>query len=170
MNTKAVWGALVLLLFVAATAYGQVQGGTISGVAHDEQGGVMPGATVSAQGVDATYVFTTEANGRFRFLNLAPGPYSVSVALSGFTTSQVAVVVALGKATDLDVTLKIAPVTETVVVSAAPLLDARPKGTATNFTIDELARVPTSRDPFSLIRAVPGALVDRVNVAGNETG
>src|SRR5262245_66551776 len=100
---KAVLGAILLSLTVAATAWGQVQGGTISGVVHVEQGGVMPGATVTAQGVDATLVFTTEANGLFRFLNLAPGPYSVSVALSGFTTSQVAVVVALGKATDLDV-------------------------------------------------------------------
>ena len=43
-------------------------------------------------------------------------------------------------------------------------------GTATNFTADELANIPTSRDPFSLMRSVPGVLVDRVNIGGNETG
>ena len=43
-------------------------------------------------------------------------------------------------------------------------------GTATNFTTDELTKIPTSRDPFALMRSVPGVLVDRVNIGGNETG
>ena len=43
-------------------------------------------------------------------------------------------------------------------------------GTATNFTQDELARVPNSRDPWALLRTVPGVSLDRVNIAGNETG
>ena len=46
----------------------------------------MPGVTVSAQGVDATKTFTTETDGQYRFLNLAPGPYKVTAALQGFTT------------------------------------------------------------------------------------
>ena len=33
-----------------------------------------------------------------------------------------------------------------------------------------LSKIPTSRDPFSLMRSVPGVLVDRVNIGGNETG
>ena len=37
-------------------------------------------------------------------------------------------------------------------------------------TADELVNIPTSRDPFSLLRSVSGVLVDRVNVGGNETG
>ena len=43
-------------------------------------------------------------------------------------------------------------------------------GTATNFTQDELSRVPNSRDPWALLRTVPGVTLDRVNIAGNETG
>src|SRR4029077_17699626 len=42
--------------------------------------------------------------------------------------------------------------------------------TATNVTLDELTNIPTSRDPFSLLRSVNGVLVDRVNVGGNEPG
>src|SRR4029077_5469405 len=42
--------------------------------------------------------------------------------------------------------------------------------TATNVTLDELTNIPTSRDPFSLLRSVNGVLVDRVNIGGNETG
>src|SRR6185295_7125532 len=60
---------------------------------------------------------------------------------------------------------------ETVLVTApSPMVDAAHTGIATNVTIDELANVPTSRDPFSLLRSVAGVLVDRVNVGGNETG
>jgi hypothetical protein len=62
-------------------------------------------------------------------------------------------------------------VQETVTVTgASPIVDAKATGTATNFTSDELTRIPTSRDGFALMRSVPGVLVDRVNIAGNETG
>ena len=67
--------------------------------------------------------------------------------------------------------LKVATVAETVTVSgASPIVDTNATGTATNFTADELTKIPTSRDPFALMRAVPGVLVDRVNIGGNETG
>src|SRR5256886_17314927 len=54
--------------------------------------------------------------------------------------------------------------------AASPVIDTRATGTATNFTADELTKIPTSRDPFALMRSVPGVLVDRVNIGGNETG
>ena len=54
------------------------------------------------------------------------------------------------------------------MTGASPIVDATHMGTATNFTQDELA--PNSRDPWALLRTVPGVTVDRVNIAGNETG
>src|SRR5206468_6725656 len=122
--------------------------------------------------VDATRTFTTESNGEFRFLNLAPGPYKVTAVLPGFTTLvRDGIVVAVGKNVELPITLKIAAVAETITVSGeSPVIDTKATGTATNFTSDELSKIPTSRDPFSLMRSVAGVLVDRVNVGGNETG
>ena len=62
-------------------------------------------------------------------------------------------------------------VAETITVSGeSPVIDTKATGTATNFTADELTKIPTSRDPFALMRSVPGVLVDRVNIGGNETG
>ena len=43
-------------------------------------------------------------------------------------------------------------------------------GTATNFTQDELTRVPNSRDPVGAAAHRARRVVDRVNIAGNETG
>jgi hypothetical protein len=163
--------ALVLILGTAISTFAQVQGGGITGVVEDEQGGVLPGASVTATGVDAALPFTTTGEGQFRFLNVAPGTYQVTVSLDGFTTVEREAIVAVGKNTDLKVTLRVAAIAETVVVTAAsPIVDATAAGTSTNFAADELKNIPTSRDPFSLIRSVPGALVDRVNIAGNETG
>jgi len=48
---------LALMLAFAIPAFAQIQGGSISGTIKDEQGGVLPGVTVSAQGVDATQTF-----------------------------------------------------------------------------------------------------------------
>ena len=65
----------------------------------------------------------------------------------------------------------VATVQETVTVTGeSPVIDAKAMGTATNFTQDELSRVPNSRDPWALLRTVPGVTLDRVNIAGNETG
>ena len=37
-------------------------------------------------------------------------------------------------------------------------------------TSEELSSIPNARDPWGVLRAVPGVLVDRVNIAGNENG
>jgi hypothetical protein len=162
----------VLIVALALPAFAQIQGGSISGSIKDEQGGVLPGVTITAQGVDATQTFVTEATGEYRFLNLAPGPYKVTATLQGFTTIvRENIVVSVGKSVDLPLTLKIAQVAETITVSGeTPVVDTKATGTATNFTADELTKIPTSRDPFALMRSVPGVLVDRVNIGGNETG
>ena len=60
---------LIFVLALAAgvsrlPAFAQIQGGTINGTVKDEQGGVLPGVTVTAQGVDATQTFITEAHRR----------------------------------------------------------------------------------------------------------
>src|SRR5690242_2190257 len=163
---------VALLLSWTVSAFAQIQGGSITGTIKDDQGGVLPGVTVTAQGVDATQTFTTDATGEFRFLNLAPGPYKVTASLQGFTTLvREDVIVAVGKNVELPMTLKIATVAETITVTGeSPVIDTKATGTATNFTTDELTKIPTSRDPFALMRSVPGVLIDRVNIGGNETG
>ncbi len=163
---------LALALATAVPAFAQIQGGSITGAIKDEQGGVLPGVTVTAQGVDATLNAVTDASGEFRFLNLAPGPYKVTAALQGFATIiRDQVIVSVGKNVELPMTLKVSGVSETITVSGeSPIVDTKATGTATNFTSDELTKIPTSRDPFALMRSVPGVLVDRVNIGGNETG
>jgi hypothetical protein len=163
---------LAVVALVAAPAAAQVQSGTVSGVVRDQQGGVLPGVTVTLAGSDRTLTFTTSEDGLYRFFNLPPGTYRVTAELAGFSTLvRDSVVVAVGATVDLPFTMRVATVQETVTVEgSSPIVDARSTGTATNFSQDELSKVPTSRDPWALLRTVPGVQMDRVNIAGNETG
>jgi hypothetical protein len=169
---KAVWVCVVFSALASTSAAAQTPAGAIVGRVLDPSGGVLPGATVTVEGVDITRTFTTESEGRYRFLDLAPGPYKVTSALQGFTTYvRENVLVSVGQTVDLALTMKIGSYNETVLVKApSPMVDRAQTGVATVVTADELASVPSSRDPFSVLRSIAGVLVDRVNIGGNETG
>jgi hypothetical protein len=163
--------ALALVLGSWLPASAQIQGGGITGTVKDQQGGVLPGATTTLQGVDATRSSVTDASGAFHFLELAPGPYKLTIELDGFRTLlRDGLIVEVGKNVDLPVSLTVGIKEVVTVTAATPLVDRKATGTTTNITSDELTKIPASRDPFALMRSVPGVLVDRVNIGGNETG
>src|SRR4051812_25894918 len=66
---------LAIVVFVTPTADAQVYGGSLTGVAYDTSGAVVPGAKVVL--VDAEkgfrYTATTDAEGRYILRNLPPG-------------------------------------------------------------------------------------------------
>src|SRR5215475_9525035 len=170
-NMRRITLALALVLGCWLPASAQLQGGNVTGTVKDQQGGVLPGATATLQGVDATRSFATDASGAFRFLDLAPGPYKLTIALDGFrTVVREGLIVEVGRNVDIPVSLTIGIKEVVTVTAATPLVDRKATGTSTNITSEELTKIPTSRDPFALMRSVPGVLVDRVNIGGNETG
>src|SRR5262249_31500664 len=132
--------AFALLFALVLPALAQIEAGSISGTVKDEQGGILPGVTVTLQGVDATQTAVSDSAGLFRFLNLAPGPYKISATLQGFANvEQNNVIVSVGRNVDLPMTMKVAGVSETVnVTGESPIIDTKQTGTATNITSDEL--------------------------------
>jgi hypothetical protein len=163
---------LALLVALAVPAGAQVSSGIIAGTIKDEQGGVLSGVTVTLSGSDRAATCATASDGRFRFLNLPPGAYTVTADLAGFSrVIREDLIVSVGSHLDLGFNMRVATVQETITVSGeSPIVDSKAMGTATNFTQAELDKIPTSRDPWALLRTVPGVMVDRVNIAGNETG
>jgi len=164
--------AFLLCLVSVSPALAQVRGGSIVGTVKDQEGAVLPGTVVSAQGLDATLTLTSGADGSYHFLDLAPGPYKITAMLTGFTTVvRDNVIVAVGHTAEVPLSMNVAGIVESVNVNAAaPIVDPVATGSTTNFTISELTSIPTSRDPFALVRTVPGVLLDQVNVGGNLTG
>jgi hypothetical protein len=160
-----------LLLAMAVPALAQLQTGDLFGTVSDEQGQALPGVTVSLTGVGAPQVQQTDEQGNFRFLNLYPGSYAVKAELQGFSTIDYPdISVRVGGKADLRITLSSA-VTDTITVTGeSPLLDERRLNQGSNVSTVELDKVPTARDPWSLLSQAPGVLVDRINVGGNESG
>lgn len=78
--------ATLVLFTLCGTASAQTTAeGTIRGVIHDDQGGVLPGVTVVAASPTVAGSFTTvsDAAGSYRLLNLSPGEYSITAELQG---------------------------------------------------------------------------------------
>ena len=87
ISVTVVCVALVLVGWVHPASGQNVTTGTITGVVSDQQGGVLPGATVTAvhEPTGTSYEGVTQGDGRFSLLNVrVGGPYQVVVALPGF--------------------------------------------------------------------------------------
>jgi hypothetical protein len=161
-------------LFVGLTATpsaAQVFTGRIDVTAVDSTGAILPGATVEVTGPqDAVQV--TDARGEAHFLGLPPGTYAVTAKLAGFgdyENKNVPVVV--GASVPLRVSMAVGGLAQTVEVTGeTPVVDPKKTTTSTNVTLDELQKVPSSRDPWVVLQTVPGVIVDRVNVGGAESG
>lgn len=83
-------GLLLVTAFaaVSASAQTQITTGVIQGNVEDEHGATVPGATVEVKNVDTnlTKTLTTDDNGRFVFLQLPPGRYTLTASKQGFAT------------------------------------------------------------------------------------
>jgi hypothetical protein len=161
----------MLVSLLAVGAYAQLQSGNIFGKVVANDGSALPGVTVTLSGIGAPQTFITDAQGDFRFLNLSPGQYSLKAELAGYgTATRSGVTVNIGRNADVSMTLN-PSVSQTITVTAeAPLLDTRRTGTGATVTEVELQGIPTARDPWVILQQVPGVLMDRLNIGGNESG
>lgn len=162
---------LICFLLLPLTVFAQSQGGAITGtITGAGDPAPIPGVTVTAVGDGLTQTFVTESNGEFRFLNLHPGTYTITAELAGFATTKRDVDIVLGRSTEINFALAPAASEAITVVAATPVLDTTEVGTGANVENFELQNVPSARDPWVVLQSVPGVLVDRVNVGGNESG
>jgi Carboxypeptidase regulatory-like domain/TonB-dependent Receptor Plug Domain len=170
MNRRLVL-AMALLMGLVPGAYAQIATGNVYGNVTDQSGAVLPGAAVALASDFGNRSTTSGSQGDFRFLNLDAGRYKITVSLAGFTTVNREVTVVTGENVNVGFGLKVATVEETLTVTAeAPLVDPKKRGTSTTMTAEELKGVPNARDPWGVLARIPGVLVDRVNIAGNENG
>src|SRR5207247_6896006 len=92
LRTESIMVKSLVALLVAASvlaplaAYAQTDMGSLRGYVKDEQGGALPGVTVTATGpqILAPVVAVTDDAGYYRLLNLPPGTVTLSVELAGF--------------------------------------------------------------------------------------
>ena len=142
--------ALCLLLWPAGRADAQgVTTAAVTGIVKDASGGVIPGATISAvhQPSGTSYEAVTQGDGRFTIPGMrVGGPYTVTATLSGFTTeAKNNLTLSLGVAQDIEFTMKVATLAETITVvgSSDPVFSTSHTGAATAVMREDLATLPT---------------------------
>jgi hypothetical protein len=175
MRTGLVLG--FLLIASGAAAQTQITTGVIQGTVTDPTGGSLPGVSIEARNVDTNLTRTqvTEADGRFVFLQLPPGPYKVTFTLSGFATLvQENLVLTVGQAITLPVVMRVSGVAEMVTVTTSAGVVESTRTAAAN-TLNELTVENTpilGRKFEDLLTLTPGVSIvqgpdgDEITFAG----
>jgi len=166
------------VLLAAPTAFAQGGGasstGSISGEVKDEQGGVLPGVTVTATSPAQIGTLTAVTNeaGIYRFPSVPPGEYALTYELAGFgPVRRDGIRITLGFNAQVNVNLRVANLQETVTVSGeSPVIDTTATRVQTNFDAQQLASLPNARDMWSLLASTPSVTVQRVDVGGATMG
>lgn len=153
------WRAVAkyLLLVFASTVFavaGQAQQtlGSINGTVLDSSGAAVPDATVTATNPATNFVAKTQSQGTgfYQIFNLPIGTYIVKVSHEGFESTQLTnVPVQEARATTVNATLKIGSVTQSVIVTSTPLLNAT--DTTNGYTLDsaQIDETPLATGSFT---------------------
>jgi len=169
---------LTLALGLASSAWGQAQitAGTVQGDVLDEKGGSVAGATVEAKNLATNFVQTdtTNTDGHFAFLSLAPGRYTLTISKAGFATIvQENVNLTVGQTITLPVTMKVSSVSQQIVVTDVPIIETTK--TESSSTLNELTVSATpvlGRKFEDLLTLTPGVSIvqgpdgDEINING----
>jgi hypothetical protein len=150
---------LVVLLLTGASLLAQERFSTLNGVVYDSSKAVLQGAEVTITNLETqrTETITTGDNGRYQARDLTPGRYSVAAQKSGFSKSEYPdVILLLGKTSNLDFTLQVGQVAETIVVSGSvAMIDTNTTAVTHNVTSDEFDYMPKGRSFQSVALTAP---------------
>ncbi|MEP7039839.1 MAG: TonB-dependent receptor, partial [Acidobacteriota bacterium] len=157
----------IIFSFIGCAMFVQAQSATatLSGTVVDEQGALVSGASVKI--TDQAKAFersvTTNDEGFFSFAQLAPSDYVLSVAQSGFATSNSSVVLNVNDQSSIKIQLKVAGADEFVNVEA-PIITESP---AVSTVIDRqfIENQPLNGRSFqNLVELSPGVIIAPSNL------
>jgi hypothetical protein len=164
--------ALSVLMPRAASAQAT---GSIIVKATDQQGAIVPGASVSITSpvLPAPLTGVTDTQGVYRFPSLTVGMYSVRVSLQGFKTSvREGLQVIQGQTLSIDAELTVGGMTETTTVTGQPpVVDTKSANVKVNIDKGLLENTPGGKDIWSILQSkAPGIVFDAPDVGGNQAG
>ena len=152
---------MLALCSLASTASAQQTTGNITGRILDDQGAAIPGVTVTGKSSETGFVRVgvSDQEGVFRLTALPVGNYDITAELQGFATvDKKAIVVNVGQTVDLDLTLKIAGLSEAVEVRGdTPLIANNSSSVGGVVDVERLESMPLNGRQFANAAvAIPG--------------
>lgn len=160
---------LALSLLGVSSLYAQA--GSISGrITNADTGAPIPGARVDLTGPPTGGVITgtlADAQGRYRITNVAPGTYSIAVALIGYEQQLIENVrVAAGEVTTLNLTLAPRAVALNPVVVSASRRQERAQEAPASVSVVGARQIEArpAVSPAEHIRATPGVDIAQTGI------
>ena len=136
------------------------------------EGQGLPGVSVTAKSpaLQGTRTTVTGGSGDYVFVNMPPGDYTISFAISGFQTVTRSIKLAASQSSQLDTTLSLTAVAaEATVVGKAETISQSSQA-ATTYSGDLMEKLPTARNIAQAVLMAPGlnnAGPNGVSVAGS---
>ena len=147
-------------------ARAQSLGGTLVGTVADASRAGVSGAVVEITAGGPRLSFTTDRDGQFRFPDLPPDLYRLSVWKQGFRpVRRTGLLLRGGETLSFVVTLELEDLQQILDVHARRIAT----GSRVSFTSDELATIPTPRHVVGVLPLVPGVVSVGIDVGGSRS-
>src|SRR5438128_2026720 len=161
-------GILAVIALTSGLVFGQEFSATMSGVAHDAGGGVVPGVSVTAKHTDSglTRTVITNETGSYRMPALHVGAYEVTAELSGFKQEvRRGVNLVVTQEAVVNFTLEVGNLKENVTVTEdAPLVNTTLNPTSGLVTREQVKDLPLNGRSFlELMTLNAGVIANRSN-------
>jgi len=152
-----------------ASAQATVSYAVLNGTVTDESGRAIAGASVAARNMDTnqSYSATSNQSGYYAVPSLPPGRYELSISSTGFGKhTRTGIELAVGQTVTIDVTLKVAAVTEQIVVTTeAPAVDTTRSEVSQVIGRQQIADLPISGRLFTdFALLAPGVATSRTSL------
>jgi hypothetical protein len=171
-ETTLLLASLSRVVACANLVSAQTLTGVVSGKVTDEQGGVLPGVTVTLSGRTGSQTQVTDARGEYRFIGLEPGAYNVKAEIQGFKAKeQQAIDVGVNRTAEVNLALQVGGVSETVNVVANTLtVDTTTTATDTSLSQELLFSMPVSHNnpAVNILNYMPGVTDGSAFGAGSD--
>jgi hypothetical protein len=152
---------MALVTLLGAPAAAQQTTGTIAGRIVDDQGAAVPGVTVTGRNTETGFTRTdvSDAEGSYRLTALPVGTYDITAELQGFSRIENrGIVLNVGQTLDVNMTLKVASLQESVTVTGeTPLIESRSSSVGGVVDIGRIESLPLNGRQFANLAAtIPG--------------
>jgi hypothetical protein len=153
---------MAVLSLYPVPASGQDNGGTVSITVTDQQGALIPGASLELRDLNSNEARrgTSLEGGTYRYVGLNVGSYSLTVSKDGFSNTVVKpIAVQAARVTDVAAVLQLGQVTQTVEVNggAVALLETTSNMIGTTIDLKQIEDLPLGgRDLTQLSYLAPG--------------
>jgi hypothetical protein len=153
--------SLFSVLLLISAVFAQETTGGLQGTVKDPSGAVVAKASVTVTGTTlvGSKALETDSSGYYRFANLPPGVYTLTVTAQGFTElKREGINIEVGHLPTLDLTLSVgAAGTVVEVTGAAPVIDVTTNTNQTNLDTATLNDTPHGYSFQSVIQYAPMA-------------